>query len=265
MAPVFSRLSDSLVSDWTGVDSKIYNRPSLLIGALPPSPEDDSWLNFTDRAWFAPCLGEDWVRLAFLFPASAAAAGARLPTHTCGVVLRSIQECIPTYAELEGVVLPNKLSPDLWQILRLHFTTPAVDNLDAESFWKFAARYLKVFVFPRFRGGHRDFPEERGGVLRVHHLRHLGFGVSSIFALKHGDPIEGLWGRLFELTPEDSTSLESLDTSTRKTKVSGDNSSVEFILLGPLGLANHSCSEHSTIAPDQDELRRPLDPGRGSA
>ena len=96
MAPVFSRLSDSLVSDWTGVESKIYTRPSLWIGALPPSPEDDSWLNFTDRAWFAPCLGEDWVRLAFLFPASAAAAGARLPTHTCGVVLRSIQEYIPT-------------------------------------------------------------------------------------------------------------------------------------------------------------------------
>ena len=155
---MFSRLSDSLVSDWTGVDNKTYNRPSLLIGALPPSPEDDSWLNFTDRAWFAPCLGEDWVRLAFLFPASAAAAGARLPTHTCGVVLRSIQECIPTYAELEGVVLPNKLSPDLWQILRLHFTTPAVDNLDAESFWKFAARYLQGLCVPPLPGGAPGLP-----------------------------------------------------------------------------------------------------------
>jgi hypothetical protein len=167
----------------------------------------------------------------------------------------------PLYTRMRsGAALHPGMHP---QILRLHFTTPAEDQLDTESFWKFVARYLRVFVFPRFWGGHRDIPEERRGVLRVHHLRHLGFGVSSVFALKHGDSIEGLWGRLFELTPEDSTSLESLYTSTRKTKVSGDNSSVEFILLGSLGLANHFCSAHSTIAPDQDELRRPLDPRTG--
>ena len=115
-------------------------------------------------------------------------------------------------------------------------------------------------MFPRFRGGTgTSLKNARAFFGSIIYVIWALFGVSSVFALKHGDSIDDLWGRLFELTLEDSTSLESLDTSTRKTKVSGDNSSVDFILLGPLGLANHSCSAHSTIAPDQDELRRPLD------
>ena len=76
--------------------------------------------------------------------------------------------------------------------------------------------------------GHRNYPSERGGSLRVHHIRHIGFGVSSVSALRYGDPIDGLWGQLFELAPEDTALLETMDTVTKTAKVSGENSKVEF-------------------------------------
>ena len=83
----------------------------------------------------------------------------------------------------------------------------------------------------------------------MHHIRHIGFVVSSVSALRYGDPIDGLWGRLFELTPEDTSLLETMGTVTKTAKASGENSKVEFLQLGPLGLANHACPHHSTITP----------------
>ena len=259
MATRSGQLSDSSYRI-TGEDNKMYNCSSLLRGALPPPSGDDSWLQFTDRAWFAPCLGEDWVRLAFLRPASAAFAAGSLPsTHSCGTVLQATLACIPSYANLEAVVLPHKNSSDLWEVLLRNFTLPAIDGLDAPVFWQFVARYLQVFVWPRFRRGHRDYPSERGGSLRVHHIRHIGFGVSSVSALRYGDPIDGLWGQLFELAPEDTALLETMNTATKTAKVSGENSKVEFLQLGPLGLANHACPQHSTITPFRDDRERPTD------
>ena len=50
-----------------------------------------------------------------------------------------------------------------------------------------------------------------------------------------------------------------MDTVTKTAKVSGENSKVEFLHLGPLGLANHACPHQSTITPFRGDRERPTD------
>ena len=54
-----------------------------------------------------------------------------------------------------------------------------------------------------------------------------------------------------------------MDTITKTAQVSRENSKVEFLQLGPLGLANHACPHHSTIKLFRDDRGRPTDPRRG--
>ena len=72
-----------------------------------PASDSVDWSSLSTRSWLTPIMASDWVRLAFLGPAS----GSQLPavrTHTNGSALSSILDVIPEFLPLCKFINSNR-------------------------------------------------------------------------------------------------------------------------------------------------------------
>jgi hypothetical protein len=64
-----------------------------------PASDPVDWSSLSTRSWLTPIMASDWVRLAFLSPASGSQSLA-VWTHTNGSALASILDVIPDFLPL---------------------------------------------------------------------------------------------------------------------------------------------------------------------
>ena len=233
--------------------------------SVVPADIPVDWPSLTTREWFSPCMAADWVRLAFLAPASSLDV-CSTSTHSSGEARVDILDVIPTFRDLSllliqhrpgrGVNRPESLFAD---ILASSYVAPKM--VSPSVFWPFVARFLLSFQVPRKTPHGTIVFTDKRGFLRATSSK-MGLGVSPGFHTSKGKPVKGLWGSLFALSSADIAFFQQVGGASTHSIVKGETSA-QHLLLGPLALVNSRCALHANCLPDKDSTPRPSDPVTG--